>query len=90
MCDRLHGDYPMGAGALALIEALDFRGVAHREVRRLDERPGQILVAVLGVAPTLALAMTQVLRARTAAVGGKVPHRREAADTAGLLHEGQN
>ena len=54
--DRLGRKHAIGLGALALIVALDLRVVAHGEVRRLDIGPGQILVAVLGVAFALALA----------------------------------
>jgi hypothetical protein len=54
---RLDGDHRQAAGAFLLIPALDRRVVAHREVRRLDEGPRQILVAALGVALTLFLAV---------------------------------
>jgi hypothetical protein len=47
----------MGAGTFALVEVLDFPGIAHRKIRRLTERPSQIFGPLLGVTPTLALAM---------------------------------
>src|ERR1700680_3447334 len=40
---------------LAFIEALGLRAVAPGEVRRLDEGPGEVLVAVLGIAFTFLL-----------------------------------
>jgi hypothetical protein len=42
----------VGLALLAFIEGLGLRAVAPREVRRLYEGPGQVLVAVLGIALT--------------------------------------
>jgi len=87
--DRLQRHHCVGLGALALIEAPDGGVVAHRMVGRLDEGPGEIPVAVFGIAPTLALAIAEVRAAHTSAVGGIVARSRETGDITGLEHDGK-
>ena len=76
---RLDGHHRQAAGALLLVPALDRRVVAHREVRRLDEGPGQVLVAALGVALALLLAVGFAPAVHRARVGGEVARAGEAA-----------
>ena len=47
--DRYHA---MALGLLSLIEAFDPCIVSDREVGCFDKRPSQILIAVLGIAPS--------------------------------------
>ena len=68
----------VGVRLLAFIETLGFGAKAARKVRRLDERPGQILVAVLDVALALFLAVGEALAVHTARVGGEVANLRSA------------
>ena len=89
MGHRLDGHDRLGAGALALVVALDLRVVAHREVGRLDVGPGKILVAVLAVAFTLLLAVADPFAAHAATIGGVVAHLGKALNRAGLEHDGQ-
>ncbi len=72
MSHRFDRHDPIAFRFLSLIEALDPRTKADREVSRLDKCPGQILVAVLSVAATFAFAVADFLTADTAAVGSKV------------------
>ena len=80
---------PLVLAALALVVAVDEGVVAHREVGRFQVGPGEVFVAVLGVAAALALAVGQPLTAHAAAVGGVVPGGGEALDGAGLQQDGQ-
>jgi hypothetical protein len=83
------GHDAVALGALALVVALDRRVEAHREVGRLDVGPGQILVAVLGVAPTLAFAVGQSLAAHTTAVRAIVADPGKALHRSDLEHDDQ-
>jgi hypothetical protein len=85
----LDGDHCQGVGALLLVPALDRRVVAHREVRRLDEGPGQVLVAALGVAHALLLAVRFAPAVHRARIRGEVARAVEAADIACLQRNGQ-
>ena len=69
MRHRLERHDNLGLGLFSLIEALDLGVVAHREVGRFDKRPGQILVAVLGIALALFLAVADLLTTDTAREG---------------------
>lgn len=57
MRDGLDGDHRQALGALLLVPALDGRVVANREVSCFDKRPCKELVAALGVAFALLLAV---------------------------------
>ena len=67
----------------------DGRVVAHREVRRLDERPGQVLVAALGIACSLFLAVRFAPGVHRARAGRGVDDSVEAADVPGLQRNSQ-
>ena len=54
---RLDGHDAVSLALLVFIEALGLRAVTHGEVRRFHKGPGQVLVAVLGVAFALLLAV---------------------------------
>src|SRR6266478_3429989 len=57
---RLGGNDVVGPGFLALVETLGLGAKAHGEVRRLDECPGEVFVAVLDVAFAFLLAIAGV------------------------------
>src|ERR1700738_3423215 len=57
---RLGGDDVVGPGLLAFVETLGLGAKAPGEVRRLDERPSEIFVAVLNVAFAFLLAIAGV------------------------------
>src|SRR3977135_3009909 len=78
---------PLSFGLLALIEAFDLRIVTNRKVRRLDKRPGPILVAVLDIPLAFAFAVTQFLTAHTATVRRKIPDRRKTPNLPRLQHD---
>ena len=77
MSHRFDRHNPVGLRFLSLVEALDLRIVSNREVGRLDVGPGQILVAVLGIAFTFFLAVADLLTAHTPTVGSVVSYGRE-------------
>jgi hypothetical protein len=89
MGHRLDGDHPVRFRLFPLIISLDLGVVAHREIGRLHECPGQILVTVLGVALPLAFAIAEFVTPDTPAVGGEIAHRGKPPDLAGLQHNGQ-
>ena len=55
MSHRLDGQYTMSLGFLSLVELLNPRMKTDRKVGRFDKSPGQILVAVLGIAAAFRL-----------------------------------
>ena len=89
VCHRFDCDHLRRLGALLLKPAPDRVVVAHREVRGFDEGPGQVLVAALGVAAALVLAVGFVPAVHGAGVGGKVAGAGKAAHVAGLQSDGQ-
>ena len=52
---RLDRHNPIGPRTLALVVALDLGVETDGKIGGLDERPGQIAIAILGVAPALRL-----------------------------------
>ncbi len=78
----------LGFGAFTLVKTLDLRVIANREVSRFNKGPGQVLVAVFGVTPALALAIAQLLAIHTTTVRGKVTNLGKALDIARLQHDG--
>ena len=75
---------PVGLGELLGIETFRLRTEARREVRRLDKRPRQVLVAVLGIAFAFLLAVTQAHTVATVRIGGEISHLGKATDAADL------
>src|ERR1700730_5855860 len=55
---------------------------------RLEERPGQIRIAVLGIAFALLLFVADPLAVHAASVGGEVPDILEARQVAALKKDG--
>lgn len=72
---------------LAFVETLGLRAVAQRKACRFHECPGEVLVAILGVARAffLIIALPQALNAPT--VGTEIAHLGEPRDVAGLEHD---
>ena len=89
MRHRLDRQYTMSLGFLSLVESLNLGMKPDRKVGRFDKRPGQILVAVLGIAAAFAFAVADFLTADTPAVRSKVSHARKSPDVAGLQHDRQ-
>src|SRR5229473_6945028 len=85
--ERLERQDPIRPALLAIIETLGLRTAAQRKVRRFHERPGEILVPVLGVAFTLPLAVALLQAVNAAAVRTEVPHLSKSTDGAGLEHD---
>ena len=74
---------------LFLIEAFDPRIKADRKVGGLHKRPGQILVAVFGVAASFTLAVADFSAPHTATVRSVIAHTGKSLDLSGLQHDGQ-
>ena len=89
MRHRLERHNRFGLRLLSLIETLDLGTKPDREVGRLDKRPAEILVPVLGVAAAFALAVADLLTAHTPAIRGEVPYTGKSPDIAGLQHDRQ-
>src|SRR6202022_3754643 len=84
VCQRLGGNYVVGPGLLALVETLGFGTKAPGEVRRLDECPGEIFVAVLDVALAFLLAVAGVHAVDAARIGRIVADVGEPIDRTGF------
>ena len=65
-------DDRIGSGFFALVETLGVGAKTQREVRRLDKCPGQILVAVLGIAFAFLFAVAQALAIDAARIGSEL------------------
>ena len=76
-------------GFLFLIEAFDPRIKTDRKVGGLHKRPGQILVAVLGVAASFTFAVADFLAYHTPTIGSVVSDTGKSLDLSGLKHDGQ-
>ena len=72
---RLDGHHTLGLSLLPLIETLNLGIEPDRKVGRLDKRPGQILVAVLGVTLAFFLAVADLLTPDTPTVRSIIPPR---------------
>ena len=72
---RLPRHHQLALGFLAFVIDLGARLVTDPHVGRLDEGPGQVLVARAPVALALGAAVREVLRAHQPAVGGMVARR---------------
>ena len=70
MRHRFDGHHTLSLGLLSLIETLNPGVEPDRKVGRLHKRPGQILIAVLGVTLAFFLAVADLLTADAAAVAG--------------------
>src|SRR5437879_10456217 len=81
---RLGGDDVVCLGLLALVESLGLGAKAPGKIRRLDECPGEIFVAVLGVAFAFLLAIARVHTVDAARVRGKVADVGEPIDRTGF------
>jgi len=86
MRERLGGHRGVRPRALALVEALGLDAVAARELRCLDEGPGQIAVAVLGVAFALLLAIGPMLAVDAAGIRREVASTRSASSLTTTTH----
>src|SRR5439155_4643946 len=84
VCQRLGGDDVVGLGLLALMETLGPGAKAPGKIRRLDEGPGEIFVAVLDVAFAFLLAIAGVHAVDAARIGRKVADLSEPIDRAGF------
>jgi len=83
------GHHLQALGAL-LLERAPYRFVvAHGKVRRLDEGPGQMLVAALGVAAALLLAIGLAPAVHRAGIGRKVARVGETGHVAALQRDSQ-
>ena len=83
------GPNRVALGFLFLIEALDTRIKADRKVGRLHKRPGQILVAVFGIAAPFTLAVTDFLTPHTPTVRSIIADTGKSLDLPSLEHDGQ-
>src|SRR6266446_3973651 len=85
--DRLERHDAVALALLALIEALGLRAITQREVGGLHKGPGEVLVAVLGVAFALLLAIALTPAVHTATVGAEIAHAGKARDRPRLQHD---
>src|SRR5437867_13241408 len=69
------------------MEALRLRAPAPGHVGRLDERPGEVFVAIAPVAFTLLLAVGDPRAVDAARIGAVVAYRREALNRPALEHD---
>lgn len=89
MRDRFECDDTVALGGLALIKAFRPVVVAYREVGCLDKGPGQVFIAVFGIAPAFLFAVAELFTAHTAAIRGEVADLPKALDSAGFQHDRQ-
>jgi len=85
----LSGNHRMGIVKLALVVGLDAIVEAGREVGRLDKGPGEVLVAVLGVAFAPGLVVADPGAGDATAVRSVVARSGEPTDVPCLQEEGQ-
>src|SRR5215510_1496688 len=74
---------------LFLIEALDPRIKADRKIGGLHKRPGQILVAIFGVAASFTFAVADLLAPHAPTVRSVITDASKSFDLSGLQHDGQ-
>ena len=79
----------LGLGLLSLIETLNLGVVPDGEVGGFDKRPGQILIAVLGIAFAFFLTVADLLTADTAAIRCEVADTGKSPNVSGLQHDGE-
>lgn len=87
MRHRFDGHHTLSLGLLSLIETLNPGVEPDRKVGRLHKRPGQILIAILGVTLAFFLAVADLLTPDTPTVRSKVSHTGKSPDVAGLQHD---
>lgn len=80
----LAGHYHFRLRELTVIELANLRLVPNGKVRRFHKGPRQILVAILGVALPLALAIAEFRAADTPTVGSELPDGRKPANLASM------
>src|ERR1051325_9206385 len=80
---------PIALPFLFLMEAFDVRTIANGKVGSLHECPPQVLVAVFGIAASLALAVADLLTPHTPAVRCVIADAGKSLDLSGLQHDGQ-
>ncbi len=85
----LDGHDPLRLRFLSLIKALNVRIIPHREIGRFDKRPGQILVAILGIALGFACAIAELGAIHATTIGGPLAHGGKAMHVPGFEHDGQ-
>jgi len=90
MRDRFECDDTVALGGLALIKPFRPVVVAYREVGRLNKGPGQVFIAVFGIAPAFLFAVAEFLTADTATIRGEVADLPKALDTASFQHDRQH
>src|SRR5262245_13072816 len=78
----------MALGFLFLIEAFDSRIKADRKIGGLHKRPGQILVAVFGIAASFTFAVTDFLAPHTPTVRSIIADTGKSLDLSSLEHDG--
>src|ERR671919_1802434 len=83
------GHNRVALGFLFLIEAFDPRIKADRKVGGLHKRPGQILIAVFGIAAPFTFAVADFAAADTPTVRSVIADTGKSLDLAGLQHDGE-
>src|SRR5215475_11053066 len=86
---RFDGHNRMALRFLFLIEAFDSRMKADRKIGGLHKRPGQILVAVFGVAASFSFAVVDLLAPHAPTVRSVITDASKSFDLSGLQHDGQ-
>jgi len=86
---RFERHHTLGLGLLSLIEPVDRTTKPDGKVGCFDERPGQILIPVLGVALAFLLAVADLLTAHTPTVRSEVSHTGKSPYVSGLQHDGE-
>ena len=88
MREGLHGEYWVTLRSLPLVKTLGRGQILDRKVCRLEERPGQIWIAIFPIILAFLLLVTDPLAVHAATVGCKVADVGKAAEVAGFEHDG--
>src|ERR687895_620087 len=89
VCHCFDGHNGVALGFLFLIEALDLRIKADRKVGGLYKRPGQIPVAVFGIAASFTFAVADSLTPHAPTVRSVVSDTGKSLDLSSLQHDRQ-
>ena len=87
--ERLDCNHIVGLRLLAFIEPLRLGAIAHGKVSGLNKRPGQILVAVLGIAFPLLLPVAGVPAIDATGIEGKVARAGKTIDGSRFQQDGR-
>ena len=89
MCDRFDSDDTIAFGHFTLIKSFRLVVKADRKVGRFNKRPGQVFIAILGVALALLFTVAQLFTANATAIRCKIAYFLKSLNIASLQHDRQ-